>query len=129
MTFPMIGIPASGSTSLSINAISGATSGTGQIIRGAANRGVYALTAKGKGGVSISIDITGVSTSHPSLQLASFKGFYNGQSIDSFPSSTLPLPAASPASTPLYLGATVTASSTLPTGTYTTPFDITVFVQ
>ena len=129
LSFPMIGLPSSGTTNLTVSPLNSSTSGSGQIISGTASRGAYSLSAKGSGGVSISLSIDGVSTGNAGLTLGSFRGLYNGQSIDSFPSSTLPLPASHPASTPLYVGATVTANSSVAAGAYTGGFDITVFVQ
>lgn len=129
LTFPTIGLTGSGTTSLSVSPLNSSTSGNGQIIAGAASRGTYPLSAEGDGGVSISIDISGVTTGNPALTLSDFKGFYNGQVIENFPSPTLPLPAAHPASTPLYIGATVAAGAGVPTGTHQGSFTITVFVQ
>ncbi|HAX92303.1 MAG TPA: hypothetical protein DCY07_08930 [Rhodospirillaceae bacterium] len=128
LTFPTIGLPSAGTTNLTISPLNSSTSGTATILSGTASRGTYTLTAKGKGGISISIDITGITTGNAGLTLSAFRGFYRSQTISSFPSSTLPLPAVSPG-TPLYLGATVTADSTVPAGSYTGSFDITVFVQ
>ena len=128
LTFPTIGLPSAGTTNLTISPLNSATSGTGTILSGTASRGVYTLASKGKGGISISVDITGVTTGNANLTLSDFRGFYSSQTINSFPSSTLPLPAANPG-TPLYIGATVTANSAVPPGSYTGSFDITVFVQ
>jgi len=131
LTYPTLAIsPAGGSINLSISPLNSTTSGNAEIISGTASRGQYALSL-GSGGtpVSISIDISDVNTGNSGLTLDSFSGFYSGQMINSFPSSTLPLPALSPANTPLYLGATVTASPLVPSGTYVVSFTITVFVQ
>lgn len=131
LTFPTMAISVGGgSVNLSISPLNSATSGSAEIISGTASRGEYDLSL-GSGGspVSISVDISDVNTGNSSLTLDHFSGFYKGQVISSFPSSTLPLPALSPSSTPLYLGATVTALPSLPSGTYTASFTITVFVQ
>jgi hypothetical protein len=129
LTFPTLAIP-SGSVNLTVSALNSGTSGTGQVIGGMASRGQYALSlVSGGTPVSISIDISGVSTSNPNLTLSQFSGFYKGQSIVSFPSSTLSLPATSPSATPLYIGATETATAALTPGSYSATFSITVFVQ
>jgi len=129
LTFPTAALPSMGTTFLSINPLNSATSGSGQIVAGMANHGTYALSSSGSDAVSISINISGINTGHTGLTLDHFRGFYGGQSIDAFPSSTLPLPAAQPASTPLYIGATVTANTSVPEGRYSGAFAITVFVQ
>jgi hypothetical protein len=131
LTFPTIGLPAGGGTAnLSISPLNSSTSGSGQIISGMASRGQYALSRSAEGTpVSISIDISNVSLGNPGLTLDTFRGFYAGQTIDSFPSSTLPLPAIAPGNTPLYLGAKVTANSSVAPGNYNGGFSITVFIQ
>jgi len=130
LTFPLVGLPASGGTSaISINPLNSATTGTAQIISGIPSRGTYDLSAKGGRGISISIDISGITTDSAGLTLSNFRGFYGNQQIDSFPSSTLALPASAPATTPLYLGATVSANASVPAGNHTGSFTITVFVQ
>ena len=131
LTFPTIGVASGGGSSyLSISPLNSSTSGNGQIISGIASRGQYnlSLTAGGTP-LSISIDISGVNTGNAGLTLDNFRGFYAGQVIDSFPSSTLPLPATAPGATPLYLGAKVTANPSVTPGNYSASFSITVFVQ
>ena len=131
MTFPTLATAAGGgNVTVTLNPLNSATSGSGQIIGGMASRGQYALSLTSGGTpVSISLDISGVSTGNAGLTLDAFRGFYKGQTISSFPSSTLPLPATSPSNTPLYLGATVTALPSVTPGTYSASFSITVFVQ
>jgi len=130
LTFPMIGLPSGGVSSLSINPLNSATSGSAPIISGMASRGQYAISLiPGGAPISISIDISSADTGNAGLTLDTFRGFYAGQTIYPFPSSTLPLPATSPSNTPLYLGAKVTANSTVHAGTYKANFSITVFVQ
>jgi hypothetical protein len=129
LTFPKMGVPSSGSVYLTVSPLNSITSGTAQIISGTAYRGTYPLSSKGSGGISISIDISGITTDSPGLTLSNFQGFYNGSTISSFPSSTLSLPAKSPGNTPLYLGATVTTLPSVSIGTHTGSFTITVFVQ
>jgi hypothetical protein len=129
LTFPTLAVP-SGSVNLSINPLNSSTSGTAQILKGMASRGQYALSLDSGGTpISISIDISGVNSGNAGLTFDNFRGFYSGQTIDGFPSSTLPLPAISPASTPLYIGARVTANSNVTPGTYNGDFTITIFVQ
>jgi len=130
LTFPTIGIPSSGSVYLAVSSLNSSTSGTAQIIAGAANRGAYALSAHGEGGISISIDISVTNAGTSGVTLNAFEGLYDANTtIGTFPSSTLPLPAKKPATTPLYIGAILTADSTVQTGSYTGAFDIIVFVQ
>lgn len=129
LTFPTVGIPSGGTANLAISPLNSLTSGSGQIISGMASRGAYPLSSQGEGGLSISIDISGIDTGNAGLTLDNFRGFYNGQMINSFPSSTLPLPSTQPSSTPLYLGATVTANASVSAGNYAGSFTITVFVQ
>ncbi|MDD5586227.1 MAG: DUF4402 domain-containing protein [Alphaproteobacteria bacterium] len=131
LTFPTLGLPSGGgSVNLSISPLNSSTSGTAQILRGSASRGQYALSLVQDGSpISISIDISGVNSGGAGLTLDNFRGFYNSQTIDSFPSSTLALPAVSPASTPLYIGARITANSTVTPGAYNGGFTITVFIQ
>lgn len=128
LTFPTVGVPSSGSVNLTISPLNSSTSGTGQIVAGTAKRGIYTLVAKGKGGVSISITIDGITSGNSGVTLSAFRGLYNSTTINSFPSSTLPLPQTNPG-TPLYIGATVTANSTVPVGSYTGSYNITIFVQ
>jgi hypothetical protein len=131
LTFPKLAITrGGGSINLNISPLNSATSGNAQIVGGMASRGQYALSL-GEGGtpISISVDISNVATGNPGLTLDHFSGLYSGQLISSFPSSTVPLPATSPANTPLYLGATVTAASSVAPGKYNATFSITVFVQ
>ena len=131
LTFPNIGIySGGGSVNLSVSPLNSATSGNGQIISGNASRGQYALSiTSGSSPISISIDISNVNTGNSGLTLDSFRGFYMGQTINSFPSSTLAVPATAPASTPFYLGAKVTASPLVEPGNYSASFSMTVFVQ
>jgi len=130
LTFPTIAISQGGSVNLNVSPLNSATSGSGQVIGGMASRGQYALSlTPGGTPISISINISGVNTGNTGLTLDTFSGLYKGQSISSFPSSTLSLPATSPANTPLYLGATVTAAPSVAPGTYSATFSITVFVQ
>ncbi len=131
LTFPTMGLPASGgSVNLTISPLNSSTSGSAQIISGVASRGQYALSlSPGGNPVSISIDITGVTTGNAGLTLDNFRGFYGSQTIDSFPSPTLPLPPRSPASTPLYIGARATANSAVTPGTYNASFSVTIFIQ
>lgn len=129
LTFPTLATTNS-SVNFTINPLNSSTSGSAQVIAGVAQRGQYALAlTQGGSPVSISVDISSVTTGNAGLTLAGFQGYYKGQLISSFPSPTLPLPATSPSSTPLYLGATLTANSTVSAGTYTGSFSITVFVQ
>ncbi|MDD3371828.1 MAG: hypothetical protein PHE27_08415, partial [Alphaproteobacteria bacterium] len=89
----------------------------------------YALSMNKKGGsLAISIDISDAVTGNPNLALQDFTGLYSGVFINQFPSSLLPCPAYKPNSTPLYLGATLVASSGLVAGSYTGYFAITIFV-
>ncbi len=131
LTFPILARPTSGNTTnLSISPLNSTTSGTGTIVGGAATRGQYTISITSGGSpVSISLDITGITTGNAGLTLDTFRGFYAGQTISSFPSSTLPLPATTPSNTPLYLGAKVTADSTVASGSYSASFSITVFLQ
>ncbi len=130
LTFPKIGVPSQGSVNLSISPLNSSISGTAQIISGSANRGQYNLSlSPGGNPTSISIDITGINSGNAGLTLNNFRGYYQSQTVNSFPSPTLPLPAKSPATTPLYLGATLTANPTVPTGNHTANFSITVFTQ
>jgi hypothetical protein len=129
LTFPTLAtVTSGGSVNLSVSPLNSSTSGTAQIVKGMASRGQYAVSISSGGTpVSISLDISGVSTDS-GLTLDNFSGFYQGQQI-SFPSPTLPLPATSPASTPLYVGAKLTADSTVASGSHNASFTITVFVQ
>ncbi len=130
LTFPKMGVPTQGSVNLSVSPLNSVTSGTAEIISGTASRGQYNLSIAPEGDpVSISIDISGVDTGHSGLTLDNFKGYYANQTIDSFPSATLPLPQTAPASTPLYLGARLTANASVVHGTYNAGFSITVFIQ
>ena len=128
MTFPTLALPSTGSSTLTISALSSATSGTAHIVSGTASRAIYALVSKGGGSTSISIDIGSVSTGSSYLTLSNFTGLYNGVTIGSFPSKTLSLPAVKPGSTPLYVGATLTALSGLATGNYAMSYTITITV-
>jgi len=130
LTFPTLALPVAGETkSLSISALNSSTSGNAQIIGGTAWRGEYSLSMNKKGNaIAISIDVTDINTGNAWLMLHNFTGLYSSMNISSFPSSTLPLPDGKPATTPLYLGATVTANSGLTPGQYTASFSITIFV-
>ncbi len=129
LTFPTIGIPQSGTSTLAISPMNSSTSGNAEVIYGAASRGVYHLSSEGEGGVSISIDVAVTNTGTSGASLGTFKGLYGGTSIDSFPSQSLPIPAPKPSSTPLYLGATVSAGPSVHVGSSTGTLAITVFVQ
>jgi hypothetical protein len=131
LTFPTIATPSPGNTAtLTVSPLNSTTSGTGQILRGAAARGQYAISLGGGGSpVSITVDITGITTGKAGLTLSNFKGFYKNVTINSFPSPTLALPAKSPSSTPLYIGATETATSAVTAGNYVGSFTLTVLVQ
>jgi len=129
LTFPTLGIPTAGTASLAISPLNSSTSGTAQIISGIASRGAYTLSSQGSGGVSISVDISVTDSGGTGLTLDTFRGFYNSTTINSFPSTTLSVPAKKPATTPLYLGATITANTSVSPGSYTGYFTITVFVQ
>ncbi len=132
LTFPTIALSGSGNVNLTVSPLNSSTSGTGQVIGGTASRGQYALSLVQAGGgksVSLSLDVSGANTGNAGLTLDSFRGLYNGSSIASFPSSTLPLPAKHPANTPLYLGATITAAPSVAAGTYNASFSITIFIQ
>ncbi len=129
LTFPTLAIPSAGTVSLAINPLNSSTSGTAQIISGIASRGTYALSSQGSGGVSISVDISVTDSGGTGLTLDSFSGFYDSTTINSFPSTTLSVPEKKPATTPLYLGSTITASTSVLPGSYTGYFTITVFVQ
>ncbi|MDX9690324.1 MAG: DUF4402 domain-containing protein [Alphaproteobacteria bacterium] len=128
LTFPTLAIPSS-SSSLTINPLNSATSGTAQIISGTASRGVYDLSMIGGGSVSISLDISVTNAGTSGVTLGAFTGLYQSTTISSFPSSTLPLPSKKPATTPLYLGATLTANSSVAKGSYAGSIDIIIFVQ
>jgi Domain of unknown function (DUF4402) len=130
LTFPTLGtVSGGGSVNLSINPLNSTTSGTAEIVGGLVQRGQYALSlVPGGTPLSISVDISGVSTGNAGLTLDNFSGCYKGQSI-SFPSSTLALPASSPASTPLFIGARITANSTVGNGSYSPSFTINVYIQ
>jgi hypothetical protein len=129
LTYPTLATTSS-SVNFTINPLNSSTSGNAQVIAGVASRGQYTLSLTSGGNpVSISIDISNVSTGSAGLTLNNFTGYYKSTMIASFPSSTLSLPALSPSSTPLYIGATLTANSTVTVGTYNGSFSITVFVQ
>ena len=99
LTFPTLAL-SSGTIQLTVSPLNSGTSGTGQIIGGTVSRGQYALSlTPGGSPLSISLNISAASTGNPNLTLDHFSGFYKGQLISSFPSSTLSLPATSPAST------------------------------
>jgi hypothetical protein len=128
LAFPTLATPSGGGVNLSIDPKNSSTSGTAQIISGTALRGQYALSyTPGGSHTTMSVDISTDSTGNPNLTLDNFNGVYNSQVISSFP-SPLDLPSSSPSSTPLYLGARVTASPPLPSGSYNATFTITISV-
>lgn len=129
LTFPTLVIPSSGTINLTISQLNSSTSGTGQIIAGTARRGAYNLSSSGGGSTSITISISGITTSHAGLTMSAFRGLYNTTTINSFPSTTLPLPAKRPKTTPLYLGSTITANSSVTPGLHTASFTVTIFIQ
>jgi hypothetical protein len=130
LTFPTLGTASGGGTvSLTVSPLNSTTSGNAEIVAGSAQRAQCAVSLVAGGSpISISVDISGVSTGNAGLTLDNFSGLYQGQSI-SFPSPTLPLPATSPATTPLYIGARITANSAVTAGTYSPSFTVTVFIQ
>jgi len=128
LNFPTIAIPQAGTADVSVSALNSLVSGTGTVINGTASRGQFNLTVDQSGSsVSLVVDITDVSVSDPNVSLGSFTGLYRGYFISSFPSQTLPLPDAG-ASTPFYLGATLTASPGVQQGPVTATFTIRVTV-
>jgi Domain of unknown function (DUF4402) len=130
LSFPTIAIPQSGTVALSVSALNSSTSGSATILYGAASRGQYNISTDGQGSaISTSVDITNVSVSDPNVTLTNFNGLYHSMVISEFPSPTLPLPEVSPAYTPLYVGATITAAPGVSPGICTASFVITVTVQ
>lgn len=131
LSFPTIAIPQSGSTSLAVSSLNSSTSGTATVLYGTASRAQFDLSMSEEGGpaVAISVDISGVTVSDPNVTLTNFTGLYGTTQISSFPSSTLQLPSVTPAFTPLYVGATITANHSVTPSTCTASYVVTLTVQ
>lgn len=131
LSFPTTAIPTSAATTLAVSPLNSSTSGTATILFGTANRAQINMSMSKKGGpaFAISVDITGITVSNPNVTLGTFRGLYSSTQINSFPSPTLALPAVTPATTPLYLGATITAQPGVTTGPCNGSFTVTITVQ
>ncbi len=122
LSFGMLEIPASGSTVITIDYDSGLTSGTATLVHNSTSRGQYLLSSD-MASETVTLDIQNISTGASSLRLENFKGRYNGQVIDHFPTSALSVPQSGAL---LNLGASLTFSSALSEQSYPINFDIVV---
>jgi hypothetical protein len=128
LNFPTIAIPESETAELSVSPLNSSTMGTATILYGSASRGQFNLTAdQNSSGISISVDIAGVSVSASNVTLGEFTGLYRGILVGTFPSQTLPLPDTAGV-TPFYLGAKITATPGVQAGPMTATFTIRVTV-
>ena len=129
MNWGTIAIPPSGTQYLDLSPINQSVTGTGTVLFGSPQRGIYKLSGSGDGSASITIDIANVSSGSSSLKLDHFQGVYSSIYIKGFPSPTLPAPTRMSNATMLYVGARATIASAMTTNSLLPTFDIDIIVN
>lgn len=114
--------PSSGSQTFTIST-AGATSGTGTRLYGTSSAGSYNITRGSLGRGTITLDIQNISTGSAAVTLGSFTGKWGNTTVASFPTSGLARPGGGGGTT-LLLGATLTYTSAVSTGSLSPTFDI-----
>lgn len=128
LNFAKLQKPTSGTNYITIDPSTGGYSGTAVILTGVPSRGAYTIKRTGIGTTtSMTIDVTVVSTGSAGLTINQLTGECEGTDILSFPRSGLAKPKGSGST--LYLGATATYNSSVPSSTLTPSLDITVTLQ
>lgn len=122
LAFGALQKPSSGSQTFTVTR-TGSTSGTGTKLYGTTAAGSYTITRGSLPSGTITIDIQNASTGSAAVTLGSFTGKWANTNIASFPKSGLSRPNRG-TGTVLLLGATLTYTSAVSTGSLSPTFDI-----
>lgn len=121
LAFGALQKPSSGSKTFTVTR-TGATSGTGTKLYGTTTAGSYRITRGSLPTGTVTIDIQNASTGSAAVTLGTFTGKWGNTNIASFPRSGLTRPTV--AGTILLIGATLTYTSAVSTGSLSPTFDI-----